>query len=99
MEQQSQVVEKRHDRSLLRSSLVTFIGLAIFLAIVYLIELVVKPQFSQTGIILVGIVMALVPAVLWLGFFYQQDRREPEPKSLVIQVFILGGLLAAANAA
>lgn len=96
MEQQSQVVVKRHDRSLLRSSLVTFIGLALFLAIVYLIELVAKPQFSTTGIIMVGIVMALVPAVLWLGFFYQQDRREPEPKSLVIQVFLLGGLLAAA---
>jgi RsiW-degrading membrane proteinase PrsW (M82 family) len=96
MEQQSQVLVKRHDRSLLRSSLVTFIGLAVFLVIVYLVELVARPQFSTTGIIIAGVLMSLVPAVLWLAFFYQQDRREPEPKGLVIEVFILGGLLAAA---
>lgn len=96
MEQQSQVTVKRHDRSLLRSSLVTFLGLAIFLGVIFLVELVVHPQFSSSGIIITGVLMALVPAVLWLAFFYQQDRREPEPKGLVIEVFILGGLLAAA---
>lgn len=96
MEQQSQVTVKRHDRSLLRSSLVTFLGLAIFLGVIFLVELVVHPQFSSSGIIITGVLMAIVPAVLWLAFFYQQDRREPEPKGLVIEVFILGGLLAAA---
>jgi len=34
--------------------------------------------------------------LLWLFFFYMQDRREPEPKDKVIEVYILGGLLAAA---
>lgn len=96
MEQQSKVLVKRHDRSLLRSSLVTFLGLAIFLAIVYLVELIARPQFSKTGILIAGVLMSLVPAVLWLAFFYQQDRREPEPKGLILQVFVLGGLLAAA---
>lgn len=95
MEQQSQVLVKRHDRSLLRSSLVTFLGLAIFLAIVYLVESI-APQFSNSDLIIVGVLMSLVPAILWLAFFYQQDRREPEPKGLVIEVFILGGLLAGA---
>ena len=43
-----------------------------------------------------GIVMALVPAVMWLIFFYLQDRLEPEPKRYVIGIFILGALLASA---
>ncbi len=55
-----------------------------------------KPTFTQNGLVVTGVVMALVPALLWLTFFYRQDRLEPEPKGMVLQVFILGGLLAAA---
>jgi protease PrsW len=40
-------------------------------------------------------VMACVPAVLWLGFFYLMDRHEPEPKQLVLGVSVLGALIAA----
>ena len=96
MSEQDLVHEKRHDRSLVRSSLVTFAGLAVFLLISLAVEQWIKPVFSTTGLIVLGILLSLVPAVLWLGFFYQQDRREPEPKGMVVQVFILGGLLAAA---
>ncbi len=96
MSEQSLVREKRHDRSLLRSSLITFAGLAIFLLASLAVDQWIKPVFSNTGLIAVGVLLSLVPAGLWLGFFYQQDRREPEPKGMVIQVFILGGLLAAA---
>jgi protease PrsW len=39
--------------------------------------------------------MATVPAVLWLGFFYLMDRYEPEPKHLVAGVCVLGALVAA----
>ena len=38
--------------------------------------------------------MACVPAVLWLGFFYLMDRHEPEPKQLVLGVSVLGALIA-----
>jgi protease PrsW len=52
--------------------------------------------FDQTGLILAGVVLAVIPALLWLAFFYAQDRLEPEPKSYVGGVFLLGGLLAGA---
>lgn len=44
----------------------------------------------------VGLGLALVPAVIWMVFIYRQDRVEPEPVGLVIGVFLLGWLLAAA---
>jgi RsiW-degrading membrane proteinase PrsW (M82 family) len=37
--------------------------------------------------------LALAPGVFWLWFFYKRDRLEPEPKSLMIKMFLLGMLL------
>jgi RsiW-degrading membrane proteinase PrsW (M82 family) len=45
---------------------------------------------------LTGVFLALVPAAIWLTFFYMQDRAEPEPKSFILGVFALGALLAGA---
>jgi hypothetical protein len=38
-----------------------------------------RPALSPGGLVLVGIVLAIVPAAIWLLAFYQQDRLEPEP--------------------
>ncbi len=47
----------------------------------------------------VGVPLALllsaVPALLWLGYFYLQDRHEPEPKHYVAGVYLAGGFVAA----
>jgi RsiW-degrading membrane proteinase PrsW (M82 family) len=43
-----------------------------------------------------GLVLAAVPAALWLVFFYSLDRAEPEPKRMVFNVLALGALLFAA---
>ena len=83
-------------KSLWASNLITLVLLGLFLLICFGIELLVKPTFSPAGLLITGIIMSLVPAVLWLAFFYRQDRLEPEPKEMVLEVFILGGLLAAA---
>lgn len=48
----------------------------------------------QVGPVLASL-MACIPAVLWLGFFYLMDRHEPEPKQLVLGVSVLGALIAA----
>lgn len=48
----------------------------------------------RLGPVLAGL-MACIPAVLWLGFFYLMDRHEPEPKQLVLGVSVLGALIAA----
>lgn len=51
-----------------------------------------------TGPIALGRVAALalaaVPAALWLGYFYLQDRVEPEPKHYVAGVALLGAFVA-----
>jgi RsiW-degrading membrane proteinase PrsW (M82 family) len=78
-------------RSVWASSLITLFGLALFIGISALIP---RPD-SSTGILLLGVFVALVPALIWLGFFYQQDRSEPEPKHLVARIFVFGALAAA----
>ncbi len=55
-----------------------------------------KPPLGGSGLAAVGVILALVPAVIWLILFYLQDVREPEPKQSVLAVFVLGALLAQA---
>jgi len=44
------------------------------------------------------ILVSILPGILWLFYFYRQDRYEPEPKRLVLWVFI-GGMLMVVPAA
>ncbi len=83
-------------KSIWASNLITLVLLGLFLVVCFGIEFLVKPTFTRSGLLVTGVIMSLVPAILWLTFFYRQDRLEPEPKGMVLQVFILGGLLAAA---
>jgi protease PrsW len=76
--------------------LVTVGVLVIFAAILALLFSLFDIRLSGTGLLLAGLVMALVPALVWLVAFTQQDRLEPEPKHYVFGVFILGALLAQA---
>lgn len=46
--------------------------------------------------LLIGLVLAVVPALLWLGLFYAQDHLEPEPHHYVLGLLILGALLGGA---
>ncbi len=39
------------------------------------------------------VAVAIAPALLWLWYFYRRDRYEPEPRLLVIRVFLLGMLV------
>ena len=86
----------RDRRGLWWASLVEVVALVIFVALVALIVNLTEPHLEGTGLVLVGIVLAVVPALLWMAFFYAQDVREPEPKQLVLGIFILGALLARA---
>jgi RsiW-degrading membrane proteinase PrsW (M82 family) len=81
-------------RSVWISSLITLVGLALFIGITALI-----PQMgSGVGRILLGLFLSLVPAAVWMAFFYQQDRAEPEPKRLIVRMYAFGALAAAAVA-
>ena len=61
------------------------IALVVFVVLVYAAEAFFKPVLGQTALVLAGVVLAVVPALIWLAFFYQQDRLEPEPKALYRQ--------------
>ncbi|HUW14916.1 MAG TPA: PrsW family glutamic-type intramembrane protease [Anaerolineae bacterium] len=67
-----------------------------FIVLVVGVDRFVQPSFEGVLLLAAGILLALVPALIWLLFFYLLDRLEPEPKRYVIGVFFLGALLAAA---
>jgi RsiW-degrading membrane proteinase PrsW (M82 family) len=70
-------------------------GLVGFVVIAWLIELVAGLHDPVNLGPLLAALMAGIPALLWLGFFYLMDRHEPEPKQLVVGVCVLGALVAA----
>ncbi len=76
--------------------LILIIGLAAFVAAVFYAAPAVRTNLQGPLLTIVGLLLALVPAAVWLSVFYLQDRAEPEPKQFVLGVFILGTLLAAA---
>lgn len=86
----------RQRRSVWRSEGLSVLAIALFAVIVALAADAAQLALSSTGLILAGLVLAVIPAALWLAFFYAQDRLEPEPKSYVLGVFVLGALLASA---
>jgi RsiW-degrading membrane proteinase PrsW (M82 family) len=48
---------------------------------------------ETTGHIIPGILGGFLPVFLWLWFWLYQDRKNPEPKGLLIITFILGMLI------
>lgn len=40
-----------------------------------------------------AVLLGLLPALIWMAFFLQEDRRKPEPKGLIISTFLWGGLI------
>ena len=86
----------RQRGSLWRADAISLLILVAFVALVFVFDAVADPRFDRGTLTVVGIVLALVPAAIWLAFFYRRDRLEPEPKGMVLGVFVLGALVAAA---
>lgn len=97
---QSLLSKLTHERrGLWVASVLEVIGLLVFVGIMALVARLVPANGLQgTVLIGIGLIMAVVPAVIWLVFFYQQDYAEPEPKRYIIAVFLLGILVANAVA-
>jgi RsiW-degrading membrane proteinase PrsW (M82 family) len=70
--------------------------LILFVATAQIAAPLVSGNLPQGAQLVLGLALAIVPAVLWLSIFYAQDRSQPEPRHFVIGVAILAGLLAAA---
>jgi RsiW-degrading membrane proteinase PrsW (M82 family) len=82
--------------SLWWSTLLALAGLLVFIGIFNFLLPNLGDNLNTGGLIALGLVFSTVPALLWLAIFYRIDRREPEPKQLVIAVYLVGLLLAAA---
>ena len=47
---------------------------------------------STLGIIITAIVGGLLPALVWLFFWLNEDRKKPEPKGNLLQAFLVGAI-------
>ena len=45
-------------------------------------------------ILITAFILAILPAFLWLFFYYHKDYKDPEPKAVIIQTFFMGALAA-----
>jgi RsiW-degrading membrane proteinase PrsW (M82 family) len=72
------------------------LGQVAFVLLVEGLASLLEPTLAGWALVAAGLALALIPALIWLIFFYQQDRLEPEPKGYVLGVFVLGALLAQA---
>ena len=81
-------------RALWAAGMGEVVALLVFVGIVTIIAHFLPTTLSGASLVLAGVILAVVPALIWLLFFYQQDRLEPEPKTYVVRVFLLGALLA-----
>ncbi len=79
----------------MRAEIIAVIGLLVFVGLVIALDAAL-PEFAGLSLVITGVVLALVPALLWLAFFYLQDRLEPEPVGHVARIFVIGLALAAA---
>ncbi len=72
------------------------LGQLVFVALAAAVGSALGNSLSAAALEAIGIVISLIPALIWLVFFYSQDRFEPEPKEFVLEVFVLGVLVAGA---
>lgn len=93
----SRVERVAHNRSgLWVAVVITLLGLLLFTGIFNFIVPNLGDGLSSGGLILLGLILSVVPAAIWLFFFYRLDRLEPEPKHMVLGIFVLGALTAGA---
>lgn len=93
----SRVERVAHNRSGLWVAIaITLIGLLVFTGIFNFILPGFGDNLSGIPLILWGMIFSVIPAVIWIFFFYRLDRLEAEPKHMVLGVFVIGALVAAA---
>jgi RsiW-degrading membrane proteinase PrsW (M82 family) len=56
----------------------------------------VSPLLTGKPLVIIGIILAILPALIWLLVFRQLDRLEPERFQLLVGVMVIGALIAGA---
>lgn len=75
------------------STFISMAGLILIVFIALFFEKTISPNFNKTVKIIISIIIAIIPPLLWLTIFYRQDRLNPEPKSFVFKTMVLGALV------
>ncbi len=78
-----------------RSALVQIVAMGIFGLVVFLLSDYIGP-LEDPWRVPVGLLLVIIPTVLWLYYFYLQDRAQPEPKVRLLAVFLLALLFTQA---
>jgi RsiW-degrading membrane proteinase PrsW (M82 family) len=81
-------------RTVVATEILLVLGLLAFVGIAYAVEQAYTLDRAVRLSPLAAIAMSAVPAMLWLAYFYEQDRHEPEPKYFVFGVYLLGAFFA-----
>jgi len=81
-------------RAVARTEALFIAGLVLFVAAAWIIERAALGGAPARLVDPLALALSAVPAFLWLGYFYLQDRHEPEPKEYVAGVYLLGAFVA-----
>jgi protease PrsW len=82
-------------RAVARTEALLIGGLLVLIALAWVAERILAGGGGPVHLgDLPSLILCLVPALLWLGYFYLQDRHEPEPKEFVLGVYLLGAFVA-----
>lgn len=85
-------------RTLVATEILLVLGLLGFVGVAYAVETLWGLGTAIPLSPLAAIALSVAPALLWLAYFYAQDRHEPEPKLFVFGVFLLGAFIAGPTA-
>ena len=75
---------------------ILFAGLVAFALLMQQIGPALTPLLTGGWLVVAGLVMAVLPALIWLLVFRRLDRLEPEPFQYLIGVMVLGALIGGA---
>jgi PrsW family intramembrane metalloprotease len=79
-----------------RAQAIAIGALFVLVVVAALISTVAGQGLAGGPLYVIGLLVAVIPAIVWLALFYLEDRVEAEPRSVVVGVFACGALLAAA---
>jgi RsiW-degrading membrane proteinase PrsW (M82 family) len=82
-------------RTVVATEVLLVVGLLAFVGVAFAAKEILGLKDPVHVGVPLALILSAVPALLWLGYFYLQDRHEPEPKHYVAGVYLLGAFGAA----
>jgi protease PrsW len=73
---------------------VLLLGLCLIGLLMLAVGSSISDELDEGPLVIIGLFLAILPALLWLGVFRQLDRLEPEPHQYLLSVLVLAALLA-----